>query len=121
MHETIGGCLGLRARQSPDKTALVYGEESYTWAEADRISSLLSVRLYRMGIRKGTHAGIWSVNTPNWILVFLALEKLGAIPALINTCYKTEELRRVMQYAELKYVFYGDGYKSLNTGPLLRQ
>lgn len=32
------------------------------------------------GIRKGTHVGIWSVNTPNWILTFLALEKLGAIP-----------------------------------------
>lgn len=121
MHKTIGDCLASRAQQSPHKTALVYGDESYTWAQVDRISGLLSVRLYRQGIRRGTHAGIWSVNTPNWIFTFLALEKLGAIPALINTCYKAEELSRVIQYADLEYVFYGDGYQSFRYEPVVRE
>lgn len=80
LHSTIGDSLSLRARQSPDKLALVYRDQSYTWSEIDRITDYLAVRMDHQGIRKGTHVGIWSVNTPNWILTFLALEKLGAIP-----------------------------------------
>lgn len=120
LHSTIGDSLSLRARQSPDKLALVYRDQSYTWSEIDRITDYLAVRMDHQGIRKGTHVGIWSVNTPNWILTFLALEKLGAIPALINTCYKMEELRNIIQYADLEYLCYGDGYKTLRYEPMIQ-
>lgn len=121
MYRTIGDCLTDRAEKSPDKQAVVYWDQSYTWWEIDRISDYLAVRMSRQGIRKGTHAGIWSVNTPNWILTFLALEKLGAVPVLINTCYKQEELRRGLCYADVTYIFYGDGYKSLIYEPVAEQ
>ena len=65
------------------------------------------------GVRKGTHAGIWSTNSPNWIITFLALEKVGAIPVLLNTCYSTDELAQVLDYADVEYVYYGEGYKKL--------
>lgn len=121
MYKTIGDCLTDRAEKSPAKQAVVYWDKSYTWSEIDQISDYLAVRMSRQGIGRGTHAGIWSVNTPNWILTFLALEKLGAVPVLINTCYKEEELRRVICYADITYIFYGDGYKSLVYEPVAEQ
>lgn len=119
--KTIGDCLTWRAGQSPDKLAIEYHDKSYSWLQADRITDCLAVRLDGMGIRKGTHVGIWSVNTPNWVLYFLACAKLGAIPCLINTCYKAEELHNVIRSADIDVVCYGDGYKSLLYGPLIEQ
>lgn len=118
---TIGDCLTLRAKQSPDKIAIEYWDKSYTWEELDRITDYMAVRMSAFGMVKGDHVGIWSVNTPNWIITFLALEKLGAIPVLINTCYRECELRRIIEYADIRYMYYGDGYKSMMYLPVVEQ
>ena len=121
LKRTIGDCLTLRARQSPDKIAIEYWDKSYTWEELDRITDYMAVRMSSFGMVKGDHVGIWSVNTPNWIITFLALEKLGAIPVLINTCYRECELRRIIEYADIRYMYYGDGYKSMMYLPVVEQ
>lgn len=121
VRKTIGDCLAWRVRQSPDAVAIEYWDKSYTWAELDLVSDYLAIRMNSFGMKKGDHVGIWSVNTPNWVLTFLALQKLGAVPVLINTCYKENELRDIIRYADIKYMYYGDGYKSLLYEPLIDQ
>lgn len=109
---TISACLDKTVRQAPDKTALVYEDTSYTWQELERYSDYMAYRMFSMGIGKGNHVGIWSVNTPNWVIVFLALSKMGALPVLINTCYQEKELADVLEYADVEYLYYGEGYKN---------
>lgn len=111
--KTISACLVNTVRQAPDKTALVYEDTSYTWRELECCSGYMAYRMYSMGIGKGSHVGIWSVNTPNWVIVFLALMKIGALPVLINTCYQERELSEVLAYADVEYLYYGDGYKNI--------
>lgn len=113
VRKTIGECFIERAEKSPDKIAVESDEQNYTWKELDDLSNLLAVRLSRIGVVKGSHAAIWSTNSPNWIITFLALIKLGAVPILINTCYSIEELEHVLNYADVEYVFYGEGYKKV--------
>lgn len=113
IHKTITQCLQARAAACPDRTALASDEGSYTWRELDHLSTCMAARMLSHGVRKGTHAGIWSTNSPNWIITFLALEKVGAIPVLLNTCYSTDELAQVLDYADVEYVYYGEGYKKL--------
>lgn len=111
--KTISACLDDTVRQAPDKTALVYEDTSYTWQELDRCSDYMAYRMFSMGIGKGSHVGIWSVNSPNWVIVFLALMKIGALPVLINTCYQERELSDVLAYADVEYLYYGEGYKNI--------
>ena len=87
-------------------------EQRYTWKDLDTLSDYMVGRMLSCGIRKGTHVGIWSTNSPNWIIVFLALSKIGAVPVLLNTCYSTEELEQVLRYADVEFVYYGEGYKN---------
>lgn len=110
---TISACLDKTVQQAPDKTALVYEDTSYTWQELERYSDYMAYRMFSMGIGKGSHVGIWSVNTPNWVIVFLALSKMGALPVLINTCYQEKELADVLEYADVEYLYYGEGYKNI--------
>lgn len=111
IQKTIGVCLQEQAANNPKKIALAADEQSYTWGELECLSNYMAARMLAHGVRPGTHAGIWSTNSPNWIITFLALEKLGAIPVLLNTCYSQDELEQVISYGDVDYVYYGEGYK----------
>ena len=113
IRKTIAECLRSRVRESGDKIALEADDQRYTWKDLDMLSDYMVGRMLSCGIRKGTHVGIWSTNSPNWIIVFLALTKIGAIPILLNTCYSTEEMSKVLRYADVEFVYYGEGYKKL--------
>ena len=111
--KTIAECLRSRVRESADRIALEADKQQYTWRDIDTLSDYMVGRMLSCGIKKGTHVAIWSTNSPNWIIVFLALSKIGAVPVLLNTCYSTEELEKVIRYADAEFVYYGEGYKKL--------
>lgn len=121
MQKTIGACLAERARITPHQTAVRNDVSWCTWQELDRLSDYMAYRMISIGVQKGSHAGIWSVNSLNWIVVYLALVKLGAVPVLINTCYREEELMRVMAYADVEFMYYGDVYKDIFYSDVIEQ
>lgn len=111
--KTIGQCLRERAESDGGHTAVETGEWSCTFRQLDRISDYLAGHMEKYGIKKGTNVGIWSVNSPNWVFTFLALAKLGAVPVLINTCYRQEEVKGILNYADVEVLYYGAGYKTI--------
>ena len=46
-------------------------------------------------------------------IYFLAAVKIGAVPVLINTCYQDEELKGILNYSDVEYVFCGAGCKDI--------
>lgn len=113
MNKTIGQCLWERVQLDGEHTAMETGEWSCTFRQMDTVSDYLAGNMERYGIQKGTHVGIWSVNSPNWVFTFLALVKLGAVPVLINTCYRQEEVKGILNYADVEVLYYGAGYKTI--------
>ena len=112
IEKTIGQCLHETAGKYPQHVALQVGEYRCTWAEMDRITDLYAGRLMRdWGIRKGTHVGIWSVNTPQYVFTFYALAKIGAVTVVFNTYYKTEEMAMTLNRSDTEILFYGSGCK----------
>lgn len=110
--KTIGECLNERANNTPDIIGLSYRDYSYSWREVDEISDFLAVDFLKRGIKKGTHVAIWGVNSPNWVLSYFSLMKIGAIAILINTCYKEKELEQTLRYSDVEFILYGKGYKN---------
>lgn len=111
VNKTIGMCLAERAAQSPEHTAVETEDRTYTWRELDEISDYLAVRMDAAGIRRASMVGIWGTNTADWIITFLAAQKLGAAAVLLNTSYCEEELEEILRYADVEYLYYGRGYK----------
>lgn len=111
--KTIGQYLKEQAAVIGDHTAMEMFGWSCSFAQLDETSDLMAVRLDDMGVTRGTHVGIWSVNSPNWVFTFLALVKIGAVPVLINTCYRDEELKGILNYSDVEYVFCGTGCKDI--------
>ena len=111
---TIGQILSDKLETMADKNAIEYEDVFYTWRELDEISNRFAIKFMDYGIEYNSHVAIWSTNTPNWIITYLALAKIGAISVLINPNYKEEELIQILQYSEVQYVCYGDCYKNKN-------
>ena len=111
--KTIGQYLREQTAVIGDHTAMEMFGWSCSFAQLDETSDLMAGRLEDMGVTRGTHVGIWSVNSPNWVFTFLALVKIGAVPVLINTCYRDEELKGILNYSDVEYVFCGTGCKDI--------
>lgn len=120
-NKTIDDCLQDMAKSSPKGIALEYEDELFSWNDLEIRADRVAISLFKNGIRKGSHVGIWSVNSPNWIITFFGLTKLGAIPVLLNTCYKEIEMARVIEHNDIEFLCYGDGYKEINYDDILQK
>lgn len=117
--KTIGQCLKEQAVQNGELNAMEM--EGYVWnfRQLDTVTDRFVLQFKELGITYGTHVGIWSVNTPIWVTLFLALVKMGAVPVLINTCYKAEEVKGILNYSDVEVLFYGIRYKTIDYGEIV--
>lgn len=111
IEKTIGQYLEEEARNKENHMAIEENAWSCTYAQLNQIAETLAFEMESLDIKRGTHVGIWSENSAAWVFVFLALMKRGAIPVLLNTCYKVEEIRKVLDYSDVEILYYGTGYK----------
>jgi fatty-acyl-CoA synthase len=85
-----------------EKEALVFWEskERFTYSEYKNKVDEIAKGLYALGVRKGTHVGIWMTNRPEWVFARLAIYKLGAIMVPFHTRYRSEEMRYVLAQSD---------------------
>jgi len=98
---TSGTLVRWCAERFGDKTFVVLGDERVTYAEADRASARLAKGLLASGIGKGARVGLLAPNSPQWVVTWLAVTRIGAVAALLNTYNKAPELRRTLRHSDL--------------------
>jgi fatty-acyl-CoA synthase len=103
----IDELLDNAVRRFGQKTAVIYQEDSYTWREIDILSDMAADRMDKRGVTRGDHVGLWSKNSAAWIVTFLALQKLGAVSALLNPNYQRRELEQAIRISEIGWLCYG--------------
>ena len=111
---TIGKMLSAVVRQHPKKNAVEYLGQYWTYEELDEVTDSIALEMLHMGIRKGTKVGIWANDRPNTLFCFLALEKIGGIPVMLNTSWTVNEVQSQIERTDVEYLFYDEGYKELD-------
>ncbi len=96
----------LKKRLSDDK-AFVFAGREYTWADVDRLSQIVADDLAKLGVKKGSHVGICSPNSINWIITFFAVQKLGALALLVNYGLKPDEIATLAEIGDITHLCYG--------------
>lgn len=112
MSRTIDECFRDRVHQNPQGIFIRYEEEVYTWQAIDQIVCTYVRILQEKGIRKQDRIGIFGINTPSWIIAFLALQRMGAVAVLINSYYKEKELLHCVEIADISHILYTDTEKN---------
>jgi len=93
---TVWRVLDESARRLPDKIAVVDGDRRFTYAEIREQSEDLARALASLGLGKGSIAAVYLPNSVEQIVVFYALQKLGAAIAWVNPNYRESELRFIL-------------------------
>lgn len=105
---SIKKLLAQNVLKTGDKKIYWFGDMPYTWSDVDRASQIIANDLSALGVGKGSHVGILSANSINWIFTFYAVQKLGGILILLNSSLKPGEVITYSQIGDITYLCLGD-------------
>jgi fatty-acyl-CoA synthase/long-chain acyl-CoA synthetase len=98
---TMGDLLLTAADRDPNKTALVFPEKSYTYAELAARAIRRARSLQALGVRPRDHVGILMPTCPEFVELYFAIALCGAVIVPINARYRSGEIGYVVENADL--------------------
>lgn len=110
IERTIPALLGHGLKHHPDHDVLVFDDQRITYAEAEQRSALLARHLLGAGIGKGARVGMVFPNTPEFLVTFLAITRIGAVAVPMSTFSSTRELHGMTRRADLVLLIAADRY-----------
>ncbi len=94
---TFPAILRRQALENGDTPFLLSESQTISFAEADRQSDHLAGGLRALGVKAGDRVGLYLGNCPEFVLLTLAANKLGAVWVPISTDYRGEWLRDTLE------------------------
>jgi long-chain acyl-CoA synthetase len=76
----------------PDKPAVEFLGRRFTYAEIGRMIDQAADGFQRLGVRKGTHVGLYLPNCPQFIVCYFAILKAGGTVVNFSPLYSEPEL-----------------------------
>ena len=107
---TSGQLARSAAAQRGDKALAILGDERLSYAEADVRSAALAKGLLASGAGKGTRVGLLAGNSPDWIVGWLGITRIGAVGVLLNTYSKAKELGWVLRHCDAQVLLTVDAH-----------
>ena len=89
-----------------EREAVVCGPERRTYAELDARANRLAHHLSASGVKPGDHVGMYLQNSIEYIEALIACLKARAVPININFRYVTDELRYLLDDADVAALFH---------------
>ena len=105
--------LDISAAVVPDRAALITGDHQQSFAEMSAQVTQLANALQGLGLSKGDHLGVMSVNSSEYVVSYYACARLGIIFVPLNYRARAEELEYMINTAEVKALFVSDRYQEV--------
>ncbi|MFF5113621.1 (2,3-dihydroxybenzoyl)adenylate synthase [Streptosporangium sp. NPDC000509] len=94
---TFGAHLRDWAARHPRRTALVDGDRRWTYADLDAEADLLARGLRRLGLRKGDRVVVQLPNCAEFVQLWFALQRLGAVPVHAMPGHRRAEIDHLVR------------------------
>ena len=88
----LGWSFEQATLRNPDGPALLHGDVSLTYAQVNQWANRIAHHLIDQGIGKGDVVALLIENRPELLVTILAVAKVGAISALLNTSQTRDTL-----------------------------
>ncbi len=98
------------ARRYPGRTALVAGEERYTFEQLQQRCAKLSGALLARGLGPGDRVALLFYNTPRFVEVYFACLRVGLVATPINFRLKGPEMSYILGDSGAKAFFFGPDF-----------
>jgi acyl-CoA synthetase (AMP-forming)/AMP-acid ligase II len=81
-----------------------------SFSEVERRSAALACGLLARGVGKGGKVGLLAPNSADWVIGWLAINRIGAIAVLITTFGKPRELAHILRHADVQFLLTSDRF-----------
>ncbi len=108
MKTTLGRLLEEKAKEYPDKDAVVFQGRRISYSELNEEADKLAYFLKKKGIGKGDKVAIWLTNLPEWVVAWFAIPKIGAVVVPTDPWYKSSEIEYMFNDSDAKAVITTD-------------
>ena len=80
-----------------DKIALAYGENKYTYGRLKSATERIALYLRDRGVGRGDRIAIFMPNRPEWVALYYAIIRLGAVAVCASSAYKKMEIEHLLK------------------------
>jgi fatty-acyl-CoA synthase len=100
--------LEVSARRYPDRAAIVYYENVITYRQLDtQVDALAGFMQQRFAISKGDRIALYLQNSPQFVIAFYAILRIGAVVVPVNTMNLLEEVRHIVADSGSRVAIFG--------------
>ncbi|WP_405577073.1 acyl-CoA synthetase [Streptomyces sp. NBC_01092] len=93
---TVDGVLRRSARRTPARTAVEYGDRSWTYEELDEAVSRAAGVLLDQGLTRGDRVGAYGHNSDAYLIAFLACARAGLVHVPVNQNLTGDDLAYIV-------------------------
>jgi 2,3-dihydroxybenzoate-AMP ligase len=101
------------------RIAVIDGERRFTYAEIDALSDNLALNLLALGMRPLDRIVLQLPNTAEFVLLYFALQKLGAVPIAALPSHRYAELSQFTRIAEAVACAYPERQGDFDFAPMV--
>ncbi len=113
--------LGAACRKFADRVAVVDRDRRYTYQELDGASDRLALNLLALGLRPLDRVVVQLPNVAEFVLLYLALQKLGAIPIAALATHRHTEVSQFVRIASAAACVYPEAQGDFRFGPMVER
>src|SRR5512142_442547 len=119
-YTTIDSVLRANLEANPDREALIFGEERFTYRQLGEKVDRAAEALLELGIRKGDKV---AVDLPNWcefVFAYFAITRIGAAIVLVNPRYRETELKHILRDSDAVAILVPVEFENFRYLPMIQ-
>jgi 2,3-dihydroxybenzoate-AMP ligase len=115
---TVAEMVERAMRRAPDKDAVVFNDQRISYAELVRSSWRLALALLDLGLKPRDRVVVQLPNTPEFVIAYLALNWMGAIPVMALRAHRHAEVRHFIRASGATAYLVADVVGSFDYRPM---
>ncbi|MGH6969713.1 MAG: AMP-binding protein, partial [Stellaceae bacterium] len=104
-----------------DRVALIDGARRYRYADIDRLTDNLALNLLALGLKPLDRVVPPLPNMAEFVLLYFALQKIGAIPIAALVTHRYSEIGQFVKIAQAAACVYPERHGDFAFGPVMKR
>lgn len=105
---TMGALVEEMAARRGDAEALVFGRSRYSYRDLAGVVRTTARGLVASGVGKNDHVAVFMGNRPEWTVLWLALNHIGATVVGVSTWSSPNELTYILRHSDARMLVHAD-------------
>lgn len=107
----IGNIVYTSSKRFPNKAAIIFEDKEVTYQALNHMINRVGNHLLKvLGVAKGQKVGILAKNSLAFVVLYYAIQKIGAVIVPINIRYVKREIKYALDFADCEYLIFSDEF-----------